>query len=110
MKYSVTEDGRYFVVRGRLWRCSNPALTPEDRKRYTTELMTARRGLRGSKDDTSKRRALRARVQAAKEALGERGALWWNDGSPSYNRCMVKNTPYAEWYESICRDDAHSDG
>ena len=25
-RYPVTPDGRYFVVRGRLWRCANPAL------------------------------------------------------------------------------------
>ena len=31
MKYPVTPDGRYFVVRGRLWRTSNPAIE-EDRK------------------------------------------------------------------------------
>jgi len=24
MKHPVTPDGRYFVVRGRLWRMSNP--------------------------------------------------------------------------------------
>jgi hypothetical protein len=27
-EYPVTPDGRYFVVRGRLWRLSNPALDP----------------------------------------------------------------------------------
>ena len=38
----------------------------------------------------------RARVHAAKTALGERGPVWWSDGAPDYNRRLVKNTPYAE--------------
>jgi hypothetical protein len=27
VKYPVTQDGRYFVVRGKLWRMANPHLT-----------------------------------------------------------------------------------
>ncbi|MEG3181285.1 hypothetical protein [Sphingomonas sp. LT1P40] len=41
----MTSDGRYFVVRGRLWRTSNPALADEDRERLVKELMTARRAV-----------------------------------------------------------------
>jgi hypothetical protein len=37
-------------------------------------------------------------VDAAKHALGERGAVWWTDGAPDYNRHLVKNTPYAAWF------------
>src|SRR3546814_12988328 len=33
MDYPVTPDGRYFVVRGRLWRMSNPSLHPDTRHR-----------------------------------------------------------------------------
>ena len=40
--YPVTPDGRYFVVRGRLWRCSNPALPAATRERLVKELMQAR--------------------------------------------------------------------
>ena len=29
----VTPDGRYIVVRGRLWRRTNPNLPPEERQR-----------------------------------------------------------------------------
>jgi len=43
-------------------------------------------------------RAARARVHAAKVALGERGPVWWDDGAPDYTRCLAKNTPYAAWY------------
>jgi hypothetical protein len=30
--------------------------------------------------------------------LGERGAVWWKDGTPDLNRQLAKNTPYAPWY------------
>ena len=36
----------------------------------------------------------RARVRAAKLALGERGPVWWSDCAPDYNRHLLKNTPY----------------
>ena len=85
--YPVTPDGRYFMVRGRLWRMSNPDLDQERRDTLVRELMNARR----SRD--------RARVDAAKRALGERGPVWWNDGAPDFNRHLAKNTPYAAWAE-----------
>lgn len=50
--------------------------------------------------------AARQRVDAAKRALGERGDVWWNDGSPDYNRRLVINTPYAAWFS----DRAESSG
>ena len=34
----LTPDGRYIVVRGRLWRASNPGLTPEARQGYVNDL------------------------------------------------------------------------
>jgi hypothetical protein len=34
-------------------------------------------------------------VDEAKQALGERGPVWW-DGSPDLNRRMAKNTLYAD--------------
>lgn len=98
MRYPTTPDGRYFVVRGRLWRCSNPALDPAVRQRLVDELMAARaavgRALKAANEPAEK--AARARVHAAKLALGERGPPWWDDGAPDYNRHLVKNTPYAE--------------
>ncbi len=42
LKYPNTPDGRYIVVRGRLWRCSNPDLTQDVREALTRELMSAR--------------------------------------------------------------------
>jgi hypothetical protein len=32
MRYPVTPDGRYFIVRGRLWRMSDPSLDPARRE------------------------------------------------------------------------------
>ena len=96
-----TPDGRYIVVRGRLWRATNPALPEDERQRLVNELMDARRAVRDAKDDTAMKEA-RARVHAAKVALGERGPVWWQDGAPDHNRKLVKNTPYAEWFADLC--------
>ena len=103
MRYPITPDGRYFVVRGRLWRCSNPALLPEEREELTRELMRARsaKGRAKKVGDDAAREKARAAVDKAKIALGERGPVWWTDGSPDYNRYMAKNTPYREWFEGL---------
>lgn len=102
-RYPVTPDGRYFVVRGRLWRCSNPALDPAERKRLTTALMQARRakGTAMRAGDPPARESARQQVDKAKHALGERGAPWWTDGAPDWNRRLVRNTPYADWFASL---------
>jgi hypothetical protein len=96
----LTPDQRYLVVRGRLWRASNPALAETDRARLTRELMAARRAVAAARraDDPVQLRAARAAVQAAKVTLGERGPVWWTDGAPDYNRHLVKHSPYAQWY------------
>jgi len=103
MCYPSTPDGRYFVVRGRLWRCSNPELTEDIRKGLVKQLMSARRAVKAAKkanNETMLRQA-RAEVHVAKVALGERGPVWWTDNAPDFNRHLVKNTPYAAWYEKI---------
>ena len=97
----VTPDGRYFVVRGRLWRMANPALDPATRDALVKDLMSARRAVRDSKDDPKALRDARARVDAAKRALGERGPVWWTDGAPDLNRRMARNTPYADWFAAL---------
>ena len=96
-----TPDGRYIVVRGRLWRASNPHLPPELRQQLVDELMAARRAVRMALagDDAEALGAARARVQQSKESLGERGAVWWTDGAPDLNRRMIVYTPYREWWE-----------
>ena len=42
-------------------------------------------------------------VDEIKRALGERGPVWWNDGTPDLNRHMAKNTAYADWYAAVTR-------
>jgi hypothetical protein len=95
--YTPTPDRRYFVVRGRLWRLSNPWLDPETHARLVQELMAARRAVRDA-SDSKERIAGRLKVDAAKKALGERGGVWWEDGAPDYNRRLAVNTPYAAWF------------
>ncbi len=51
--------------------------------------------------DAKAREAARLAVDEAKHKLGERGAPWWTDGSPDYNRYLVRNTPYAEWFAGL---------
>jgi hypothetical protein len=92
----TTPDGRYIVVRGRLWRAANPHLPEATRSKLVHDLMDARRRIRLA--DAEARAQARMDVDAAKQALGERGPVWWNDGAPDYNRHMVRNTPYGEWY------------
>ena len=101
--YPTTPDGRYFVVRGRLWRTTNPALAPEFRQEWVNKLMSARRqvGLAKKAGDREAERNARAAVDEAKRALGERGPVWWLDGAPDLNRKMVANTPYADWYATL---------
>lgn len=103
--YPTTPDGRYFVVKGQLWRCSNPSLTADTRQRLVDELMAARREVKAAKasSDPGQLSAARAKVQKAKVELGERGPVWWDDASPDFNRYQVANTPYADWYLSIRR-------
>lgn len=100
--HHTTPDGRYFVVKGQLWRCSNPALSDKERQHLVHVLMKARRAVKEAKasDDADQMRTARAAVDQAKRALGERGTVWWSDGSPDYNRYKAINTPYAEWYRS----------
>lgn len=105
-KHPRTPDGRYFVVRGRLWRLSNPALDEATRAKLTGALMAARRAVRTGRGDPAAVAEARARVDAAKRALGERGPVWWSDGAPDHNRRMAVNTPYAEWYAQQERTQA----
>ena len=105
----ITPDGRYIVVRERLWRTSNPNLSVEARDALVKELMSARRAVKEAKSSKHAARleAARAKVDHAKTALGERGAPWWTDGT-NYNRHLVKNTPYAEWYRTLDSHDYRS--
>ncbi|KQP46612.1 hypothetical protein ASF31_05220 [Brevundimonas sp. Leaf280] len=102
-RHPTTPDGRYFVVRGRLWRCSNPALSAEARDELVHDLMSARRAVRTAltAEDMDALAGARGSVDKAKVGLGERGPVWWTDGSPDLNRHMARNTPYADWFANL---------
>ena len=102
-RYPTTPDGRYFVVRGRLWRCTNPGLPESERAKLTAELMRARRavGVARKRSDRDALAAAGAAVDEAKVSLGERGPVWWDDGAPDLNRHMARTAPYADWYRSV---------
>jgi hypothetical protein len=72
-----TSDGRYVVIEGRRWRATDPEIPEETGARLRKALMAARRdvgaALRAGQDPAP----ARARLQAAKVALGERGTPWW---------------------------------
>jgi hypothetical protein len=86
----TTPDGRYIIVRGRLWRASNPTLSDDERQCLVSELMAARRAVKAAADDKAALADSRKRVNAAKIALGERGPVWWDDGAPDLNKQWLR--------------------
>jgi len=109
MSTPTTPDGRYLIVRGRLWRTANPGLGEVEKQRLVKELMDARRAVKAAKasGDADALVAARQDVDGAKVGLGERGPLWWTDGEPDWNRHLVKNTPYAEWFNQQANSDTN---
>lgn len=105
MHHPVTPDGRYFVVRGRLWRLADPRLSDETKAALISELMAARRAVKKARDlgDHAAEAAAHEAVDDAKRSLGERGPVWWDDGDPDLNRHMAKSSPYADWFAALGR-------
>jgi hypothetical protein len=105
LQHPVTPDGRYFVVRGRLWRLADPRLSDERKTALVSELMGARRAVKEARGrrDRAGEAAAREAVDEAKRSLGERGPVWWDDGAPDLNRHMAENTHYAEWFAGLQR-------
>ena len=64
----MTPDGRYFVVRGRLWRMANRKLDEVKRADLVGRLMGARRAVRSAKKAADPEAA-----DELKQALGKRG-------------------------------------
>jgi hypothetical protein len=104
LKHPVTPDGRYFVVRGKLWRMSDPTLDAYEKSLLVKQLMDARRAVKDAKSARDRDAEAKAHhvVDEAKRALGAWSGLW-NDGSPDLNRQAVKNSPYADWYSRLRR-------
>jgi hypothetical protein len=72
----MTPDGRYVVIAGRRWRATDPSIPEGRRAELTRVLMAWRREVKRTRG-TAEEAAARAGVHAAKVALGERGAPWW---------------------------------
>lgn len=74
-----TPDGRHLIIDGRHWRATDPTLPEARRQALVDELMAARRAVAAARrdGDSEAERGARARVHAAKVALGERGPKWW---------------------------------
>ena len=85
---------------------ANPHLDDQQRSATVRRLMSARRAVRDAKakGDPAAEAAAHRMVDEAKRALGERGPVWWSDGTPDFNRHMAKNSPYATWYADLSED------
>lgn len=84
LQHPVTPDGRYFIVKGRLWCLADPSLPEEQKAGLVAELMWARRAVRTAKqtDDEIAEATAHRDVDEAMRALGERGPVWWTGGDP----------------------------
>lgn len=104
-----TPDGRYLVVCGRLWRATNPDLPAEARDALVHALMDARRAVKAAlrTRDAMQRKAARGEVDAAKTGLGERGAVWWNDGAPDFNRHLMRTARRNRGVRGVHADSEH---
>jgi len=76
----ITPDGRDLIVRGRLWRATNPGLGEQERQGLVNELRDARWSIKTAKasGDVDALATARQAVDSAKRGLGERGPVWWN--------------------------------
>ena len=61
--YPVTPDGRYFLVGGRLWRATNPAIAGPERDALVGALMDARRAVKKAKRGNGDLAQARARAE-----------------------------------------------
>jgi uncharacterized protein len=71
------DEPHFVVISGRRWRATDPAIPPEVASELRKVLMAARRDVGKALRAGESPAAARARVQAAKVALGERGTPWW---------------------------------
>ena len=99
----TTPDGRYLVIQGRLWRAGDPSLPAQAKVKYMRDLLNGRRALKAAKlaGDEEAIAAARKLVAGAQVGLGERGPVWWKDGTPDFNRTQVRNSPYADWFAQV---------
>ena len=114
MTDSETMDSdRYFLVKGRRWRKTDPTIPPVLNKQLVGELMSARRAVKSAKstnDDEAMVQA-RQRVNDAKISLGERGHPWWEPPTEqslairleATIRCLLRSREHGK---TICPSEA----
>jgi hypothetical protein len=75
------EDEHFFVVDGRRWRRTDPALPEDVAAALRSHLGSARAtvGAASRRGDDEAVAAARERVGIAKHGLGERGPKWWEE-------------------------------
>ncbi len=100
----MTPDGRYFVARGQLQRCTDPSLDTTSRRAGIKALMQARRAVMQAGSDPAALAKARAAVDAAKCRLGERGPVWWQDGAPDEAGIAPAGSGSGGWWAAL--DDA----
>lgn len=88
----LTPDGRYFLINGRRWRATDPAI-PEGRRDELTKVLMAWRREVGRTKGTDLESATRAGVQATKIALGERGTPWWEQSDDERRARWTTDVP-----------------
>ena len=103
------ECERYFLVKGRKWRKTDPKIPDNLRQELSNYLMQARRDVGAAKRSEDERALASARrkVSDAKHALGERGQVWWESYSAKTLRkrgeaalfCLLKGRGSAK---SVC--------
>jgi len=71
----LTPDRRYIVVRGRLWRATNPHLSAQERATWVARLMDARRAVQAAMrgGDAQALRTARCAVDAASTGWASAG-------------------------------------
>jgi hypothetical protein len=72
---------------------ANPDLDETKREELVSRLMSARRVVRDAKQSADLKAEVAAHkaINDFKRALGERGPVWWKDGSPDLNWHLVKH-------------------
>lgn len=98
--HPATPDGRYFVSKGQLWRKTDPRLNDSERRAAIKAMMQARRDI-GQATTASETQDARARIDAAKTRLGEKGPVWWDDGAPDESGLLPESSSYAGWWAGL---------
>ena len=88
--HPVTPDGRYFVVRGRLWRKSDPKVDDGDRLSLVHLLMDARRAV-----GAAKRTGDKNSQASARDAVDR-------DAADAYRQAALAINPNAAEFASQC--------